>query len=246
MGSLQSRRKKPPRPLTDVKIRTSEPPPRKRYYIDIGLIIDKKTLCVESINHAIATYLGNYTMSECEENKVYKGFITEYDMKVVITVRREKHRFEGGCGRMYSRYASGDVFVFLYDTSDMTNIIYARKAFDWLKSGTTSIVPVLMVRYNYETFGTWQKVCPLFCGRTDFASVFSTLCRDILYHIASYLFLLYTPLDKHSFCRPEYCIQCYDSDLDIRHAHIVLLDDYSIGKCLNNAIKYRIEADLGR
>lgn len=246
MGFSQSRSKRRHEPLTYVKIRTSELEPQRRP-IEIGLIVDKKTLSVERINRAIANYLGrNYSVSECEENIVYKGFIVERDMEVTIRVRREKHRFEGGCGRMYSRFNVGDVFIFLYETTDETNVTYAREALDSLKFATTRVVPVLMVRYNLDLFDTWQKECPLLCGRTDFASIFSTLCRDVVYRIASLLVLLYVPIDntRSRFYAPEYCVQSYDNDFSVKHDHILVLDDYGVRKCLDSAIEHCIKTDL--
>lgn len=247
MGSLQSRPKRRPTPLASVKIRTAASE-ESRGNIEIGLIVDHETLCVKRINDAIANYLKDCTVYECDENRRYRGVVVDYNMEALITVRREARRYEssgGNCGPMYKRFNVGDVFVFLYKTTDVANVVYARKALDILKYESTQIVPVLMVRYNLDLFDAWQKGCPLLCGRKDFGSVFSTLCQDILYYIASLLFVLHAPLDKSSFHGPEYCVQCYENDFDVEYDYTPVLDDYSIRKCLDNAIEHCIKTDLG-
>lgn len=191
MGCVRSHQKKVPVQLGHTKIRTAVFDPIR--YVKIAFIVDKKTLCVKSMNRVIASYLADSNSTSYVENREYSGLIVDRDTHALIRVSREKKRFEGGCGRMYSRFEFGHIFIFLYEMTDMSNVSYARKELDALKFDIKCITPVLMIGYRFNVFCAWQKECPLFCGRTDLACVFSTLCRDVLYHIASYLFLLHAP-----------------------------------------------------
>lgn len=44
---------------------------------------------------------------------------------------------------------------------------------------------------------------------------------------------------------PEHCVQSYHNDFEVEHDHILVLDEYSIVKCLDAVVDQCNKNDLG-